>query len=88
MADVTTTPTVVADASAPAAMLATRGARRGGILTAIRRRWPLTLGLVVVALLLLSAIAAPLLAPRNPDLQNIGQRLRPPSAASPFGTDQ
>jgi ABC-type dipeptide/oligopeptide/nickel transport system permease subunit len=87
VADVTTTPTV-ATADVPAGLIAARQGRRGGILTAIRRRWPLTLGLVIVGLLLLAAIAAPLLAPRNPDLQNIGQRLRPPSAANPFGTDE
>jgi len=46
------------------------------------------MGLIVVGILLLSAISAPLLAPKNPDLQNIGQRLRPPSAANPFGTDE
>jgi ABC-type dipeptide/oligopeptide/nickel transport system permease subunit len=39
-------------------------------------------------LLLLSALAAPLLAPANPDIQNLAQRLRPPSAAHPFGTDE
>jgi peptide/nickel transport system permease protein len=33
-------------------------------------------------------MAAPLLAPGNPDLQNLGQRLRPPSVAHPFGTDE
>jgi peptide/nickel transport system permease protein len=88
VADVSSTPTV-ADTSVPAGFVAARqGRRRGGILTAMRRRVPLTIGLVVVALLLLAAIAAPVLAPRNPDLQNIGQRLRPPSAASPFGTDE
>jgi peptide/nickel transport system permease protein len=87
---VTTTPTTVTvDAGAPAAVVASRGSQRsGGIVRAIRRRWPLTLGLVVVSLLLISAIGAPLLAPRNPDIQNIGQRLRPPSVANPFGTDE
>jgi peptide/nickel transport system permease protein len=69
-------------------VLPARTKGRGGLLRSLRRRVPLAIGLVVVMLLLLSAIAAPLLAPRNPDLQNIGQRLRPPSAANPFGTDE
>jgi peptide/nickel transport system permease protein len=68
--------------------VARQGRRKIGLLTVIGRRLPLTFGLVVVVLLLLAAIAAPLLAPRNPDIQNIGQRLRPPSAANPFGTDE
>jgi peptide/nickel transport system permease protein len=88
VADVTTTPgATTIDAAAPI-VAARQGRRQGGILTAIRRRVPLAVGLAIVALLLLATIAAPLLAPRNPDLQNIGQRLRPPSAASPFGTDE
>jgi len=86
---VTTTPTATPlDTGAPPDWVAARIGRRGGVLHALRRRLPLTFGLLVVLLLLLTAAAAPLLAPRNPALQNIGQRLRPPSAASPFGTDE
>jgi ABC-type dipeptide/oligopeptide/nickel transport system permease subunit len=85
-----TTPTApLADATPPATFAAARAGRRdGGMLGVLRRRLPLTIGLIVVAVLLLAAISAPLLAPRNPDLQNIGQRLRAPSAVSPFGTDE
>jgi ABC-type dipeptide/oligopeptide/nickel transport system permease subunit len=85
-----TTPTAAsADASTPAAFPAARtGQRKGGLLNSMRRRLPLTIGLVIVLVLLLSAVSAPLLAPKNPDLQNIGQRLKPPSAVSPFGTDE
>ncbi|WP_159713002.1 nickel transporter permease [Geminicoccus flavidas] len=45
-------------------------------------------GLVLVALLLLVALFAPVLAPYAPDAQDLAQRLQPPSAAHPFGTDQ
>jgi ABC-type dipeptide/oligopeptide/nickel transport system permease subunit len=85
-----TTPTASpADAMPPATFAAARtGGRNGGVLGVLRRRLPLTIGIVIVAVLLIAAIGAPLLAPRNPDLQNIGQRLRPPSAVSPFGTDE
>jgi peptide/nickel transport system permease protein len=76
------------DTGAPAQPFAARQSRRPGLLMSLRRRWSLTLGLVIVLLLLLSSICAPLLAPRNPALQNIGQRLRPPSAANLFGTDE
>jgi peptide/nickel transport system permease protein len=89
VADVTTTPSTAAvDVSTSMPVAVARQGRPGGLLTGIRRRWTLTFGLVVVTLLLLSAIAAPVLAPKNPDTQNIGQRLKPPSAANPFGTDE
>ncbi len=44
--------------------------------------------LIVVALLILVAIAAPLLAPQNPYTQNLAQRLQPPSARHWLGTDE
>ena len=85
----TTTPTTApVDAGTPAALIAARRQRTGSVLGRLRRRWPLTIGLVVVAVLLLATAAAPLLAPANPDVQNLAQRLRPPSAAHPFGTDE
>ena len=52
------------------------------------RRWPLTLGLTIVLLLCLGALAAPLLSPYNPDIQALTRRLQPPSATNPFGTDE
>jgi peptide/nickel transport system permease protein len=58
------------------------------LLRSLRRRWPLTAGLLVVLLLCLAAAAAPLLAPSPPEVQNMAQRLRPPSALHPFGTDE
>ncbi|HUC19825.1 MAG TPA: ABC transporter permease [Acetobacteraceae bacterium] len=45
-------------------------------------------GLIVVTLLILIALAAPLLAPDNPYAQNLADRLAPPSAAHWLGTDE
>lgn len=45
-------------------------------------------GLVLVLLLVLIAIFAPLLAPYSPDAQNLRARLKPPSGAHWFGTDE
>jgi peptide/nickel transport system permease protein len=44
--------------------------------------------LIVVGVLILIAIAAPLLAPDNPYTQDLADRLRPPSAAHWLGTDE
>lgn len=55
-----------------------------------RRRYrvtSLTIGLTLVAILLLAALFAPLLAPFDPNLQTISERLLPPSAQHWFGTD-
>ncbi len=53
------------------------------------RRNPLAMGglIVAVAMLLLS-LAAPLLATHDPGVQELGNRLAPPSAAHWFGTDE
>jgi len=45
-------------------------------------------GLVVFALLVLSALLAPQLAPHDPNRQDWKIRLQPPSADHPFGTDE
>jgi peptide/nickel transport system permease protein len=45
-------------------------------------------GLVMIALLAVTAIAAPLLAPADPDAQNLALRLAPPGAAHWLGTDE
>lgn len=45
-------------------------------------------GMLIIAVLLLAAIFAPLLATHNPLAQNLGNVLRPPSAANWFGTDE
>ncbi|WP_084602622.1 ABC transporter permease [Rubritepida flocculans] len=59
-------------------------------LSAPGRRLPrsLLLGLVVLGLVLLLAALGPFLAPYDPDAFNMRARLRPPSAAHWFGTDE
>lgn len=70
------------------------GVRPGGWRERLRRsqrvwRNPLTLfGLIMMILLLLTAILAPVLAPADPTVMRLGQRLKPPSAQAPFGTDE
>jgi peptide/nickel transport system permease protein len=53
-----------------------------------RRNGLAMLGLVIVILLIVIAFFAPLLAPQNPDAQNLAARLQPPSAAHLLGTDE
>jgi peptide/nickel transport system permease protein len=53
-----------------------------------RANGPAFLGLVVVVILLLAAAFAPLLATHDPLIQNLGQRLQPPSAQHWLGTDE
>ncbi|MBW6422606.1 ABC transporter permease [Rhizobium sp. XQZ8] len=45
-------------------------------------------GLVVITILLLTAIVAPLIAPYDPNVINLANTLKPPSAANWFGTDE
>ncbi|HCW98365.1 MAG TPA: peptide ABC transporter permease, partial [Pantoea sp.] len=52
-----------------------------------RRVTSLTIGLTLVAILVLTALLAPLLAPFDPNMQTISARLLPPSAQHWFGTD-
>jgi peptide/nickel transport system permease protein len=55
----------------------------------VRGRAPLIVGIVLVALIVLSALAAPLLAPYDPNRQDLLHALAPPgSAGHPLGTDQ
>jgi peptide/nickel transport system permease protein len=52
-------------------------------------RNPSTLaGALIVGLLVVTAVTAPLLATHDPMAQDLGARLRPPSAVHWFGTDQ
>lgn len=53
-----------------------------------RANGPAFLGLMVVVILLLAAAFAPLLATHDPLIQNLGQRLQPPSAEHWLGTDE
>ena len=53
------------------------------------RRNPLAMaGLAVLVALVLIALLAPVLTHRSPVTQDLGQRLRPPSAQNWFGTDE
>jgi peptide/nickel transport system permease protein len=85
----TSTPTASPTAASTPGVVAARGKPAGrGLLVTIRRRWPLTLGLLFVAALILVTVGAPLLAPASPDVQNMANVLKPPSADHPFGTDE
>src|SRR5205807_2123206 len=52
------------------------------------RRWSLTLGLGVVLVLCVAALAAGTVSPYAPDRQNMAATLQPPSRLHPFGTDE
>jgi peptide/nickel transport system permease protein len=52
-----------------------------------RRNVTLIIGVTLVAILLLTALLAPLLAPYQPNAQMMASRLMPPNAAHWFGTD-
>jgi peptide/nickel transport system permease protein len=53
------------------------------------RRSPLSIvGTVLIAILLLTALLAPVIAPSSPYTQDFSVRLQPPSRAHLFGTDQ
>lgn len=67
-----------------------RGAGRGARGTAIRalRRAPLAaVALLLVAILSAAVLAADVVAPRDPLVHDLANRLAPPSAAHPMGTD-
>lgn len=62
---------------------------RGYNLAGALLRNPLAaLGLLIVTLLILTAIFAPLIAPYEPNAQNLSNRLMPPSGAHWMGTDE
>lgn len=56
--------------------------------TALRRNRGAMIGLSITLLLVLVAIAAPLISPFDPMLMGAGGSLEPPSPAHPFGTDK
>ena len=45
-------------------------------------------GLIIIAIILLFAIAAPIISPHNPNLQDYDKILKPPSFSNLLGTDQ
>jgi peptide/nickel transport system permease protein len=67
------------------------GAEQAGILPALRatlgRSMALRIGAVVLLAIVIAAIAAPLLATHDPIANNLRERLRAPSLAHLFGTD-
>ncbi|GAA3524167.1 ABC transporter permease [Amycolatopsis ultiminotia] len=80
--------TAVTTTAAPAAV------SRPGLLRAVLRNKLGVLAVSVLALVVLAAVLAPLLAPYDPNAQDLLVRLRPPawssggSSAHPLGTDQ
>jgi len=75
-------------ADAPAPLPARQSPGRGAVGRRPRRQWSLLVGVSVVGLFVLLALAAPVIAPYSPDAQNMSLVLRAPSAAHPFGTDE
>jgi ABC-type dipeptide/oligopeptide/nickel transport system permease subunit len=53
----------------------------------LREHRPAVIGGVILCLFLIVAIAAPILSPDDPYRQDLYDRLAPPSASHPFGTD-
>ena len=58
------------------------------LLTEIRNDRALVVAFVVVAIYLASAVLAPVLAPRDPNVQALQARLQPPSGRYIFGSDE
>lgn len=54
----------------------------------LRRDWALTIALALVAVYVIVAIAAPLLAPDQPNAQSLTETLQAPSGAHLLGTDE
>ncbi|MBI4277885.1 MAG: ABC transporter permease [Armatimonadetes bacterium] len=61
---------------------------RAGLFTLMRRSRACTLGGILVLAVVLVAVAAPVLSPRDPVRQNLPGALQPPSATFLLGTDQ
>ena len=73
----------------PPRSITARRQRTQSLYNRLRRRWPLVdRPRYRRCCSCLAAIAAPLIAPANPNIQNVAQRLRPPTAVHPFGTDE
>jgi peptide/nickel transport system permease protein len=75
-------------AAAPSSARAARWQRVVDKARAIIANPPALCGLVIVLLLVLVAIAAPLIAPFDPNLQDLAIRLAPPDATHWLGTDE
>lgn len=59
-----------------------------GLLRVMLRRPAVAIGLAIFAILVLSALFAPWLAPHDPNKLSIAHRLQPPSGVNYFGTDE
>ena len=59
-----------------------------GLLQVMLRRPSVAIGLAIFVLIVLTAIFAPLITPYDPNKLAIVQRLKPPSSAHFFGTDE
>src|SRR5438552_124394 len=73
--------------SVPAPQRQTRGNMARAWLR-LRRNRAAVAGLVVVAVLIFTAIFAPFLAPYNPYIVALDERLQPPGGAHLLGTDE
>ena len=58
------------------------------ILKVMFSRWIVIVGAVIIFLLIVMALAAPLIAPYNPNETNLSHKLAPPSAVYKLGTDE
>ena len=72
----------------PASRLQARLGRSFRIVLALARNPLAVIGSIIVALLIVTALAAPLIASHDPIAQNLGQRLMPPGAEHWMGTDE
>jgi peptide/nickel transport system permease protein len=76
------------DAYEPSSALEARFARARDTARALVADPSALAGMVIVALLVLAAVAAPVLAPYDPDAQDLALRLAPPGALHWLGTDE
>ena len=72
----------------PASRMQARLGRGYRILLALARNPLAVVGAIIVALLVITALAAPLIATADPVAQNLSQRLLPPCAEHWMGTDE
>ena len=72
----------------PASRLQARMGRGYRIVLALSRNPLAVVGAIIVALLVFTALAAPLIATADPIAQNLSQRLLPPGAQHWMGTDE
>lgn len=54
----------------------------------MKRKWQIIIGIMLIAFFVLIALAAPVLAPNNPNATNLAMKNAAPSAEYPLGCDQ